>query len=268
MFTPTADQARTAYVWPPILAIDPGGSHTGLCVRAGRDALGATTVDCAPRTGSHLEDTDYALAVLDAIDELIEFTSPRIDQEAAGLGVPAPSRVRLAVETLVAPTGTPSKGRRAAVAPRVLQWLPATATVLGAVCGVYTPIRVAPKGNGGWDSVTGQPASLRGRAPTGWPESGSAREHQRSAWAIAGAAHAQSVADLPTQVSAAAAEATSRALPPITDTADHVDALRAACVRAKAPDVLYRLHDLAAVLAGRSGNDPAVARRVIAEYLT
>lgn len=199
----TREQADRATIeadcWPPILAIDPGSQSTGLCLRAGTAPVMAATVERVGDTGHHAALAAWAGQNLAAIRELRRLSRDALNDAAAERGE-RPEAVRYAVETLVPPSGTRAKGSRVAVAPTVLASLPGAAVVLGAVVTAWPRvILVPPRGTGadgssGWDGLPRDlyPPVLRGRTPLGWPEPapGAARSHQRSAWAIAGVAHA------------------------------------------------------------------------------
>ena len=175
-------------------------------------------------------------------------------------------------ETLVPPTPRPVRGRQAAVPPRVLEYLPGAATVLGAVLGTWPQtILVPPRGGaeGGWDAVEGAPENLRGRTPAGWLTGGSDRSHQRSAWAIAGAAHVLTAAPLAEQVRAASNASAARH--PDLDPQALIPALRLGIAQTSAWDLLDRLPGLAAASVGlMTHGDRAraeLAREAVAAYL-
>lgn len=240
--------ASTAAVWPPVLAIDPGSQSTGVCLRAGTEALEAVTVERNRRYDGdgHEQACRYAMAVIETCREVTRRHREDLNAEATRLGV-QPGGLRHAVETLVPPTPRPAKGRQAAVAPRILAYLPIASTVLGAVVGTWPKtILVPPRGGseGGWDALEGAPDSLRGRTPAGWLSGGSDRSHQRSAWAIAGAAHVLTASPLSEQVRAAATAVAALA-PDLTPEA-LVPALYAGVAEAGAWDLLQRLPALAA----------------------
>lgn len=258
--------ASGAAVWPPVLAVDPGSTSTGVCLRVGTSALEAVTVT---RNGGEEGDGDhraacrYAMTVIETAREITRRQRDALNETAAERGV-SPGPLRHAVETLVAPTGTPVKGRRAAVAPRVLASLPTASTVLGCVIGTWPrAILVPPRGGskGGWDAVPGSPESLRGRTPTGWMRGGEDRSHQRSAFMIAGVAHVQTAPPLPEQVQAAVKAAGRPAL----DAEHLVPHLRAAIAQAGAWDLLSRLPSLAAAVAARVTGDRERAEQIKAE---
>lgn len=197
MTTPLAldEAAATADVWPPILSVDPGSQHTGCCLRMGRDALEAVTVERAEGTGDHREAVAYAVLAAEIADSLVDRHADEIRAEAERRGFPLPPPCRTAVETLLAPTAPAgAKGRRAAIAPLILSSLPVAATVLGFWAGRHpSTILVAPRGGsmGGWEGLPREvyPASLIDRKPAAWIAGGCERRHQRSAFALAGAAH-------------------------------------------------------------------------------
>lgn len=263
--------AQKARVWPPVLAIDPGSCETGVCLRVGTDALEAVTVERGDQTGDHTEPITYAMKVIDTAKEITRRNRDRLNNEATARGI-APGGLRHAVETLVAPTGRPVKGRQTAVAPRLLASLPTAGTVLGAVVGTWPrTILIAPHGGAGWDAVGRQssPAVLRGRTPTGWLEGGSDRSHQRAAWAIAGAAHTSAMPSLREQ----ARTVTNAAIPQLSSTAPDalVAVLRRAIQETGCWDLLDdRLPDLAHAVVGASTRDSsagASAAAAVTEYL-
>lgn len=265
--------AGTAAVWPPVLAIDPGSQSTGVCLRVGVEALEAVTVERNPRYDGdgHTHPARYAQDVIETARELARRNRDRLNQEAEARGV-NPSSLRQAVETLVPPTPRPVKGRQMAVAPRVLEYLPGAATVLGAVIGTWPKaILVPPRGGfeGGWDAVEGAPENLRGRTPTGWLSGGSDRSHQRSAFMIAGAAHALAAQPLPDQVRAAATAVAS--LAPELDPEALIPALRLGIAQTGAWDLLEHLPALAATSVAVMTHGDRVAaeqaRECVANYL-
>lgn len=261
MATDLAQAVATAVVWPPVLAVDPGSTSTGVCLRVGIDALEAVTVERAASAGQHQEACQYAAEVIEVCREITRRNRDALNAEAGVRGV-SPGGLRHAAETLVAPTpAANAKGRRVAVAPRVLSSLPGASTVLGAIVGTWPrSILVPPRGGseGGWDALEGAPKNLRGRTPPGWLAGGSDRSHQRSAWAVAGAAHAISAQPLPEQVTAAVGAAGSPDLDPTL----LVPALRAAIAQAGSWDLLGRLPALAAAVAARTTGDRAQAEGV------
>lgn len=271
MTTPPAPAAATAPVWPPVLAIDPGSQSSGLCLRVGTVALEAVTVERTGDGRDHESACRYAQAVIETAREITRRNRAALNREAEARGV-QPGGLRHAAETLVPPTPRPVRGRQAAVPPRVLEYLPGAATVLGAVVGTWPQtILVPPRGGaeGGWDAVEGAPENLRGRTPAGWLTGGSDRSHQRSAWAIAGAAHTLTAAPLPAQVRAAAAA--TAALAPSLDPEVLVPALRVGIAQTASWDLLPRLPALAAataaVITGGDRTAAEAARAAVAAYL-
>lgn len=262
--------AKLARVWPPVLAIDPGSRETGVCLRVGTDALEAVTVEHEEQTGHHAETLKYAMGVVETAKEITRRNRDLLNEEATTRGL-SPGGLRHAVETLVAPTGRPVKGRRTAVAPRVLASLPTASTVLGAVVGTWpSTILVAPHGHGGWDAVgkDAAPAALRGRTPSGWLEGGSDRSHQRAAWAVAGAAHASVMASLRDQATTVA----TSVLPLTPDTGPEalVALLRRAIQQTCSWDLLESLPALAQSVVAASTHNPAAGENAaagVAEYL-
>lgn len=255
-----ASAAVLAAVWPPVLAIDPGSQSTGICLRVGTNALEAITVERLPDHGDHQAVCHYAAWVVETAREMTRRNRDALNAAAAERGVD-PGSVRHAVETLVAPTGAVVKGRRAAVAPRVLAHLPVASTVLGTVIGTWPQtILVPPRGGdtGGWDALDGTPKTLRGRTPTGWIRDGVDRSHQRAAWALAGAAHSLGAAPLPAQVAAAIKAAGS----PTLDPTSLVPALTAAITKTGSWDLLGRLPSLAAAVAAKATGSRADAEQV------
>lgn len=240
------DRAKDAHVWPPVVAIDPGSRETGICLRAGTAALEAVTVVRAEENRHHAAMITYATAVLEAVRELVRRQRDALNAEADTRGVNPPP-IRHAVETLVMPTARPVKGRRLSVAPRVLESLPIASTVLGLIVGTWPKtILVPPRGEPGWDAVDA-PSNLRGRPPRGWLKGGADRSHQRSAWAIAGAAHA--AAEVAVGQQAARAVRHVVALSPSLEPAFLVPVLRRAVAETNAWDIYDRLDALAASVA-------------------
>lgn len=272
--TTTSDVAATAAtvkVWPPILAVDPGSTSTGICLRVGTEVLEAVTVEHTGDRHDHTSSCRYAQRVIETCREITRRQRDALNAEAEARGV-QPGGLRHAAETIVPPSPRPVRGRQAAVAPRVLSFLPGASTVLGCVLGTWPrAILVPPRGGdaGGWDALEGAPESLRGRTPSGWLPGGSDRSHQRSAWAIAGAAHALSAQPLPEQVRAAVAVAA--ALRPDLAPEALVPVLRTAIQQAGAWDLLTRLPALAAAsVAVMTHGDRAAAeeaRMAVAAFL-
>ncbi len=274
--------AIEADVWGPILSCDPGGAHSGLALRVGRDVLEAVTVEFPPTCGLHTDPITYARHVVEVAESLITRRTDEIAAAAAQRGVPVPE-VRHAVETLVGPTAVPTKGRRAAVAPSVLASLPGAATVLGVVVGTWPDtILVAPHGGGqGWESLPREiyPPNLIDRSPVGWLRDGRERKHQRSAWAIAGVAHELSRSthsdsspggSTHAQSDRAAAEAVvSLAVQARPDPADAAEILaaieQAVTVVPGGQRVAGRLVDLVKVTASLLGASPEHAERMKSE---
>ncbi len=268
-----AAAASTAPVWPPVLAIDPGSQSSAVCLRVGTDALEAVTVErnASYEGDGHEAPSRYAQQVVETAREITRRNRAALNAEAEARGV-QPGGLRHAVETLVPPSPRPVKGRQMAVAPRVLAYLPVASIVLGAVIGTWPKvILVPPRGGteGGWDALEGAPESLRGRTPSGWLAGGSDRSHQRSAWAIAGAAHTLTAAPLPAQVRAAAAA--TAALAPSLDPEVLVPALRVGIAQTASWDLLPRLPALAAataaVITGGDRTAAEAARAAVAAYL-
>lgn len=279
--------AIEADCWPPVLAVDPGSQSTGLCLRAGTDAIMATTVERIGDPGNHAALASWAAQVLAAIRDLRRLGRDALNDLAADRGE-RPVGVRYSVETLVPPTAVRTKGSRVAVAPAVLASLPGASAVLGAVVTAWPrAILVPPRGTGadgssGWDGLPREvyPTTLRGRTPPGWPEPapGAARSHQRSAWAIAGVAHALAAAEPATstqaeppagpttaQVLQEAVRAALKGLPPEPPAADQPErvlhAVQAAMERTRTHDVLAgREALLAAAWAAKSAPSREAAR--------
>lgn len=246
--TDLATAAATAAAWPPVLAIDPGSQSTGVCLRVGTEALEAVTVERneSYEGDGHTFPSRYAQQVIETCREITRRNRATLNEQAEARGV-NPGGLRHACETLVPPTPRPVKGRQAAVAPRVLQYLPVASTVLGAVVGSWPrTILVPPRGGdaGGWDALEGAPENLRGRTPSGWLAGGSGRSHQRSAFMIAGAAHVLAAKPLSEQIRAAATAVAS--LAPSLDPESLIHAMRVGIAESGAWDLLHRLPALAA----------------------
>lgn len=265
-----AHAATRALVWPPTVAVDPGARHTGVCLRVGTMAVEAMTVEAPRPRGLHTEATDYAQRVVQEVHDLACRAWPRVTALAEAHGLTATGPPRVAVETLVAPTPRPVKGRRVAVAPSVYSALPGAATVLGAVFAKWesavrvAPLGALPDGTTGWDSVPA-PAELHGRPPASWVVDGTERAHQRSAWAVAGAAHAQTAPAVEKQLKAVA-----DALQPVklSDSAALVAALRVAAHEVGAEGLLLRTPDLAQTAAVlRAPEHAEGVRESVSDYL-
>lgn len=265
-----AHAATQALVWPPTVAVDPGARHTGVCLRVGTVAVEAMTVEAPRPRGLHTEQTDYAAHVVQEVHDLACRAWPRVTALAEAHGLTATGPPRVAVETLVAPTPRPVKGRRVAVAPSVYASLPGAATVLGLIVGRWpeavrvAPLGTLPGGESGWDAVEA-PDVLQGRPPASWVVDGSERAHQRSAWAVAGAAHVQTASDVHTQL-----QAVATALQPVklSDPAALVAALRVAAHEVGAEGLLLRTPDLAQTAAVlRAPEQAEGVRESVADYL-
>lgn len=267
--------AATASVWPPVLAVDPGGMHTGVCLRVGLAALEAVSVENAFDPADARAATDYADLVLRTAGELAQKHEGALLALARERGL-SRAPLRRAVEVMVAPTASAAaKGRRVAVPPRVLASLPVACTVLGAIYGRWPRvIRVPPRGGaeGGWEALPGDPypAALRGRTPEGWLKGGSDRSHQRSAWAVAGAAH---VLDLsaqqptPEQVQTVVL-AVLETGPNPGDPAAVLAAIRAAISKTRSGTLVGREAALAAAVARGLGRDPQDLRAAVLAALS
>lgn len=251
-----ARSAAGAAVYPAILAVDPGSRSTGIALRVGRGVLEAVTVERAEGDEhDHEAACNYAREVVETAREITRRNRDRLNAEAKRRGV-NPGGLRHAVETLVAPSARPVKGRQAAVAPRVLQYLPVASTVLGMTVGVWPrSILVAPLGQPGWDAVGREhaPSVLSSRTPSGWLPGGSDRSHQRSAWAIAGAAHVQDAPPLREQANRAAHHAATQT--PSADPEVLVPILRASVAETGSWDLLTRLPALARTVVAASTRD-------------
>lgn len=267
--------AAEAEVWPPILAVDPGSGHTGVCLRVGREALEALSVEFGSDPQDACAATDYAGQVLAVAGEIAQRHEAEILGMAHERGL---SRVplRRAVEVMVPPTpAATAKGRRVAVAPRVLASLPVACTVLGAVFGRWPRvIRVPPRGGleGGWEALPGDPypESLRGRTPDGWLRGGSDRSHQRSAWAVAGAAHALDLAAQTPSAEAVQAVvlAVLAAKPDPRDPAGVLGAIRAAISSTRSGSLIGREAAIAAAAARGLGVEPQALRTAVLGLLS
>lgn len=106
-----AQAAVEAHVWPPMLAVDPGATNTGLCLRVGTNAIEAVTVERGEDTGCHTLQTDYARKVLAVMGVLLDRNRDRLNEEADLRGL-RPTAIRRSVETLVPPTPRSVKGRQ------------------------------------------------------------------------------------------------------------------------------------------------------------
>lgn len=251
-----ASDAVEARVWPPVLAVDPGATNTGICLRVGTDAIEAVTVERGPDTGIHTCQTDYAHVVLAVMGELVQKNRDRLNEEAEIREV-RPTAILRAVETLVAPTARSVKGRQKAVAPSVLSELPGTGIVLGSALGRWpNAVKVAPLGKPGWDAVGTEhaPRTLKYKTPKTWLAGGQHREHQRSAWAIAGAAHAESMPELKAQVESVVGWSVQQQ--PARDAESLVALLREGIQQTGGWDLLERLPGLAYAVVATATESP------------
>lgn len=251
-----AQAAVEAHVWPPMLAVDPGATNTGLCLRVGTEAIEAVTVERGEDTGTHTLQTDYTRTVLTIMGELLDRNRDRLNEEAELRGV-HPTAIRRSVETLVPPKARSVKGRQKAVSPSVLADLPGAGTVLGSVVGRWlNAVAVAPLGKPGWDAVGAEhaPSVLKHKTPKAWMTGGQHREHQRSAWAIAGAAHAESMPELKTQVDAIVAWSVKQS--PARDAEGLVALLREGIQQTGSWDLLNRLPGVAYAVVATATRNP------------
>lgn len=286
--TPTAEErhtsAREALVWPPIMGVTPGLASTGLTIRVGTEAVLAVTVDRPRRRTATAEEGDYALAVLEGMDDLVRAAQDTLAGHVRRLGRPRDEgRVRIAVETVPIPKGRPSKGRQVALAGSVLHDLSGAGAVLGAVIGrhrdvVRVPTLGAPttKNDGPQDDAPADPTTapsrgpwsdiqapetLSRRKPPGWPESGSDRSRQRAAWGIAGAAQVLTTRSTREQITLASGRAQTLITDALLDDIPGLVAvLREACDQSPQASIFNLPGVARVVLAGRYG--PEVAREV------
>lgn len=272
--TELAERVSTVEVYPPVLGVDPGAAHTGIALRVGTAAVEAVTVEPEGDPGRHTALVANGRRVLKIGHELISRNRDRLNVEARGRGLTDPPRVRVAVETLVPPAPVKrTKGSRVAVAPRILSDLSGAAAVLGIVSEHWrAAIPVPPRGRPGWDAVEGAPKNLHGRTPKGWliPQPGTQqRNHQVSAWAIAGAAHVLAASPIRDQVRAAVPVIAAEH--PAHDPETLVAAMRTGIAQTGTWDLLARLPDLAAATVGglTEGDQEAAeqARQAVHTYL-
>lgn len=280
--------AVEAEVWPPIMAIDPGSAHTGICLRVGQQAIEAVTVSRDGFDPDHRALVRWSRRNIEVAHEVISRNREQVATLALERGEPNPPRVRVAVETLVPPTARPTKHRQVAVSPTVLADLPGAAAVLGTVAEHWrSAIPVPPRGapEGGWDDLpkSAYPANLKGHTPKGWllPQEGTQdRSHQQSAWAIAGVAHALNVAQQQQASTAPAPEQPTRAeqvrqvvgrviasRPDPADPAAMVATVRTAIGGTGASDLLGMEAKVAGAAAQGLGADPGVVRAAVAGWL-
>lgn len=251
-----AQAAVEAHVWPPMLAVDPGATNTGLCLRVGTIAIEAVTVERGEDTGCHTLHTDYARKVLAVMGVLLDRNRDRLNEEADLRGL-RPTAIRRSVETLVPPTPRSVKGRQKAVSPSVLADLPGAGIVTGSVLGRWpNSVTVAPLGRPGWDAVGAEhaPRPLKYKTPKAWLAGGQHREHQRSAWAIAGAAHVESMPELKTQVDAVVAWSVKQS--PARDAEGLVALLREGIQQTGSWDLLNRLPGVAYAVVATATRNP------------
>lgn len=270
-----AAAALAAGVYPPVLAIDPGSAHSGICLRVGTEALEAATVDAQGDLARHTAMVSHARRTVEIAHALIARNRDALTEIAASYGLADPPRVRIAVETLVPPTpAARAKGSRVAVPPTVLADLPGAATVLGVVsehwraCTPVPPLGQVTLPDGttvqGWDGLgeTGlAPSVLRSSTPEGWllPQGGTQqRQHQRSAWATAGAAHCLTASPLREQAQHAASHAAAQR--PSAAPEALVPVLRAAIAQTGSWDLWQRLPALASATIGLARGEQSAAK--------
>jgi hypothetical protein len=197
----TPEDAIGADVWPPVLGVDPGGSETGVCLRAG-SGPGSALVAVTIGRHSHQDEADdepagaarYAGRVVATCRALVAIAGDRITAAAVERGEPVPAGVRVAVEALMPAAGTPRPaarrpGRPVRVSAGEAADVARAAVTLGAVAiGWPTVLVVRPRAHDRMP-MGAYPPTLIGSTPVGWPRGASRRSHQRAAWMVAGWAH-------------------------------------------------------------------------------
>jgi len=266
--------AASASVWPPVMAVDPGGRWTGLCLRAGTLAVEAMTVPRLGSLDSHTATVEFAEQVVAEAEALLERRKRSLTRLAERWGL-EPQPVRWCVETFVAPSAW--RGGKAATAIARHSNAAPVGVQVGMLVGRHSALLVPPHGDGGWDHLPdgSYPTTLTGRTPEGWKVLRDAkgrtpaRSHQRAAWAQAGAAHLLYPTPEGQQVPTAPEKAVQRAEP---DRAAEVAVVRALVEQSgqwtshwRKPRVLIRVARTAAESLGVPLSDerlPTVVRAV------
>lgn len=176
----------------PVLGIDPGSRYTAVVVRDGDVVLHATTLVRPEKMNS----TDWALEVLVGVKVILaEFP-----------------KVPLAVEGINPPTGF-HRGQKATLNPRdILR----AGIVLGAIVATWPDITIIPPGGNGSNHYSHYPACLIGRRPADLPgstNSAGTRDHEQSAYDVAGKAVATAYPRMRTPLLASAPPARARQKP-------------------------------------------------------
>lgn len=218
--------AIAADVWPPILAIDPGGTDTGICIRTGHGPASALLAITVRRDTTGLEQDDdptamarYAHRVIAVSRALVTAAHARIAAAAHARGVAVPV-VRIAVEGLTEPVpeqhrgGRPGRAGGQKVAVKIAGDTARAAAVFGAIISAFPEVLMAPPRGHDLFTLETYPPTLSGSVPSGWPRGSKVRSHQRSAWMLAGWAH----------LGAATIRPTTESLP-VPPHADDLDAL-------------------------------------------
>lgn len=197
-----AHGTREVSCWPT-LGADPGANHTGICVRVLDVVLDAVTIDHPDPYGAETVDGDraYLRAVLDAVTWLCELHQPE-STRLMELAYPDTDDedypIAVAVEGIVKPSAY-HQGRKVPPSPRVGWNVAKTCLALGAVLAAHPrAVVVAPGGNGEMDRTARggngdqsayYPPELRRVRPARFSASEyTGREHERSAYDVAGRA--------------------------------------------------------------------------------
>lgn len=184
------------------LAVDPGGQHTGICLIE-RTAYGLMPIDglTLDRLPSESDADDngapiYARRVTDACFVMLDRHRIEDDQYEVCVETlkrtkimcgPMPKRLDAAdaasLRRIVATLLRVIRALRQAI--KAMRDTTGALVVLGAVVGAWPDAHCVSPANHD-HAAAGYPSALRGRTPRGWTTAGgTARVHQRAAWAVA-----------------------------------------------------------------------------------
>lgn len=198
----TVHGTRETSCWPTI-GCDPGARHTGICVRVLDVVLDAATIDHPDPDGKETTDGDrqFIAAVLHAVRWLSDLHQPeatRLLRQAYPDEPDADYPILTAVEGINRPSAW-HQGRKVPPSPKVGWNVARTMLVYGAVLASHpSAVVVPPGGNGELDrparggngnQADYYPPELRRVRPARFTSSAySGREHERSAYDVAGRA--------------------------------------------------------------------------------
>lgn len=152
----------------PVLGVDPGAKYTGVVLRDA-DWLGFSATLVCPDGVEPVDWMHQCVAEIKFI--LLQHCPPE---------------TKVAVEGVTAPKGY-KNGERAPINPKYILF---AGVVLGGVAEAFGALVIPPGGNGS-QNITHYPPDLVGRRPDGLPGStngAGTRDHEQSAWDVAGKA--------------------------------------------------------------------------------